>query len=305
MVSESLYAFAERRRFMISGRSLELAFASFEASGSGARARRIVLVHGNGLHLDHWRPFLPRLRRLGRVVALDLPGFGRSEVHREGPLTLDDHADALLGVLRHLDGIHGPEPEVLIGHSHGGAIAQTLAARHPSRIAALVLLASIGTPAHEAIRLASMPILGGLLLRAAGATMHPRLAALRRPLTRSLARAAFDPEPVPEGFVEALLALSERRPEVLRTAVRASQGDPCRLLRVRASRIEAPVFFAHARGDRLIPLDRARNLEGQLRALGREVEFLELAGGHMVHQTHPERVFPPLEAWLEAIAPGH
>lgn len=68
------------------------------------------------------------------VLALDLPGCGRSE----GPMP-DSLADFADWVARLLDAA-GLRQAALIGHSLGGLVALETAARHPDRVRALALL---------------------------------------------------------------------------------------------------------------------------------------------------------------------
>jgi len=79
-------------------------------------------------------PPIDQLAESGRLVVPDLVGFGRSERPATG-YTAEDHADAVAGCLDALD-IEAP---VVIGaHSLGCLVALALAARHPSRVSALV-----------------------------------------------------------------------------------------------------------------------------------------------------------------------
>ncbi|NDJ78068.1 MAG: alpha/beta hydrolase [Chloroflexi bacterium] len=93
----------------------------------------IVLVHGaGGSHLD-WPPELRRLPQ-ARVIALDLPGHGRSA----GP-GFDDTLEYARSVCTLLDGLN-IERAVIVGHSMGGAIAQQIGIFLPARAAGLVLV---------------------------------------------------------------------------------------------------------------------------------------------------------------------
>jgi pimeloyl-ACP methyl ester carboxylesterase len=67
-------------------------------------------------------------------LALDLPGHGRSE--REPLSRIEDLADWAIGVLDSA----GLRQAVLVGHSMGSLIALEAAARHPSRVARIVLI---------------------------------------------------------------------------------------------------------------------------------------------------------------------
>jgi pimeloyl-ACP methyl ester carboxylesterase len=93
----------------------------------------VVLLHGaGGSHLG-WPPGLRRLPDF-RVMAVDLPGHGRS--HPPGRSRIDDYANDIATLLNQQQ----MGRAILIGHSMGGAIAQTMTLRHPERVAGLVLI---------------------------------------------------------------------------------------------------------------------------------------------------------------------
>ncbi len=95
----------------------------------------VVLVHGAGGSHVHWPAELRRLPG-ATVYALDLPGHGRSK--GKGRDTVAGYAEAVVAFCDAL-GLTRP---VVIGHSMGGAIGQTLALDFPDRISALVLVAT-------------------------------------------------------------------------------------------------------------------------------------------------------------------
>ena len=66
-------------------------------------------------------------------IAPDLPGFGASPVPDEA-IGADAYADIVADLLDDFD-----RPPVLVGHSFGGRVAVCLAAKHPDRVASLVL----------------------------------------------------------------------------------------------------------------------------------------------------------------------
>ncbi|WP_139980455.1 alpha/beta fold hydrolase [Nocardioides litoris] len=79
----------------------------------------VVLVHGLGSRLEVFDPVVPALARTHEVVAVDLPGFGRSEPDpavRPGPV---GYADWLVGLLGEL-GLDRPH---VVGSSLGGGVA--------------------------------------------------------------------------------------------------------------------------------------------------------------------------------------
>lgn len=95
----------------------------------------IVLIHGAGGDHLHW-PY--NLRRLGeyRVFAPDLPGHGKSP--GIGEQSIQGYAEA---IVRWLDEI-GIAWAVFVGHSMGGAIAQTLALEYPEYVTGLALVST-------------------------------------------------------------------------------------------------------------------------------------------------------------------
>lgn len=101
----------------------------------------VVLAHGLGLSADFWWRNGPPLAAAGfRVLAPDLPGFGKTE----GPphLPVPDQAAALAAWA---DAI-GLGRAAYVGHSVSCQAALELAATEPARVAALVLAAPTGDP---------------------------------------------------------------------------------------------------------------------------------------------------------------
>ncbi|MGW3353177.1 alpha/beta fold hydrolase [Nonomuraea rubra] len=103
----------------------------------GSGEPTFVLVHGLGGRWQHWLENIPALAEHGRVLALDLPGFGRSASPRNG-YCLDLFADTAAALARSL----GVDRNVIfLGHSLGGPVALRFAARHPDLATAIVLVA--------------------------------------------------------------------------------------------------------------------------------------------------------------------
>jgi pimeloyl-ACP methyl ester carboxylesterase len=117
---------------------------------AGAGAPTVCFVHGTGGSGEVWTRQLEGLGDLGRIVALDLPGHGRSG--GATPKTIEDAAAVVAGFL---DAV-GITRVVIGGHSMGGAIAQQFALAFPQRVDGLIL---VGTGA----RLRVLPRLLALL----------------------------------------------------------------------------------------------------------------------------------------------
>jgi pimeloyl-ACP methyl ester carboxylesterase len=102
------------------------------ARGSGPL---VVLVHGNGDEADTWRHLLGPLSASRRVVAPDLPGFGRSAPAGDGGLR-----SLAAALVRALDALDPERPVALAGSSLGAAVAALAASERPGRVSALALV---------------------------------------------------------------------------------------------------------------------------------------------------------------------
>jgi len=99
----------------------------------------VVLIHGLGDEADTWRHVFPPLVTAGyRVVAPDLPGFGRSIW--KGKISMRRHLAVVMRLLTVI-GIASPSnPAILAGSSLGAAICEMAACKRPDLIKALILI---------------------------------------------------------------------------------------------------------------------------------------------------------------------
>ncbi len=108
----------------------------YEERGAPRRPSDPVLFLHHGLLYDGgmWAAQVPPLSDLGRVIVVDGPGHGKTEV--PPPFSLEDQAGALADVFRALS----IDRVVMIGHSWGGMLAMRAALLYPSQVAALALV---------------------------------------------------------------------------------------------------------------------------------------------------------------------
>jgi len=99
----------------------------------------VVFVHSFAGSSQQWRAQLDHLRPERRALAIDLRGHGQSEAPAAGGYSVDALADDIGAVVDELK----LDRFVLVGHSMGGAAATAYVAKHPNRVAGLVL---VGTP---------------------------------------------------------------------------------------------------------------------------------------------------------------
>jgi pimeloyl-ACP methyl ester carboxylesterase len=99
-----------------------------------------ILIHGLGGNWQNWLENIPRLAQDRRVVALDLPGFGESEMPRE-KVSISGYGEI---VVEFAQAIGIDEPADVIGNSMGGFIAAEIGVSHPDFARRIVLCSAAG-----------------------------------------------------------------------------------------------------------------------------------------------------------------
>ncbi len=107
---------------------------NYEDSGAG---EPLLLLMGFGDGIAAWSAQIPAFAARHRTIALDHRGTGDSDSPEDG-YTIEQFADDAIGLLDHL----GVARAHVLGYSMGGRVAQDMAARHASRVGAIVLAAS-------------------------------------------------------------------------------------------------------------------------------------------------------------------
>ncbi len=142
----------------------------------------VVLTHGWGLDSSFWRYAREDLGERFSVVCWDLPGLGRSKLGREKIVSLECMAECLAAVIE----AGTARRPVLVGHSIGGMVIQTLLRDRPDlapRIAGVVLLnTTLSNPLRcmtfsRVLRALQKPVLEPM--EKATAALHPLAWALK------------------------------------------------------------------------------------------------------------------------------
>ncbi len=97
----------------------------------------LVLVHGGAAHAHWWSFIAPQLSHDYQVVALDLSGHGDSGRREQYPREI--WADEIMAVAEDAQLVGAP---IVVGHSMGGFVCISAAARHGDRLAGAVILDS-------------------------------------------------------------------------------------------------------------------------------------------------------------------
>ncbi len=101
----------------------------------------LLLISGLGGTANFWNPCVPALAAHYRVIRLDQRGIAKSS-RGTAPCTIDQLAQDCLSVLDDC----GVDQAIVVGHSTGGCIAQTMALLAPARVLACIFSATWGKP---------------------------------------------------------------------------------------------------------------------------------------------------------------
>ena len=275
------------RRIEVDGRQVGV----IDTGGDGPP---ILWIHGLGGIWQNWLLNIPAFMDTHRCMALDLPGFGQSELPA-GEISIRGFARTV-DRLCHLLDIDDP---VVVGNSMGGFTGAELAVSFPTRVAKLVLVSAAGLSTEYLAReplLVAARAFAALTARTGlrGAPM------VKRPRLRRIA-------------LQAVVRYPERLSVPLATELVAGANAPAFIpafealmgysFRDRLERIEAPVLIVWGRNDMLVPVDDAEMFEhligdnaysvifedtGHLPMLERPSRFNELLAGFIAGERAPE-----------------
>lgn len=252
-------------------------------------APTVLLLHGANLAIEIWEPWFGWLAGRFRLVAVDLPGHGRTtgttayaSAAKGAANFVDDFATAL-----RLD-----RPFALAGHSFGGEVAWRFSLRHPERVSRLALIAPAGLAepggAQRALyRLARTPW-GPLALR---------LLATRDRFAKGLASNAHDPRTITPELADVLWRFSRAgaNPTAAIARIRALSVESDTT--VRLGDVRAPTLLLWGRQDAVFPPALADRFAAAIP--GARVVFFD-ACGHFPMLEAAEASADQLAAFLEA-----
>jgi pimeloyl-ACP methyl ester carboxylesterase len=245
---------------------------------TGGSGPAILFLHGLGGLWQNWLLNIPAFMGSFRVLAPDLPGFGRSEMPA-GRISIQGFARVIDRLCDQL----GVENPVVVGNSMGGFIGAELALAFPTRVRKLVLVSAAGISAENMWREPVLAV-GRLMAIGAARTGVKSLPVVGRPRLR---RAAL----------QLVVRYPEKLSVPLATELVVGAGTPGFVggldavlgysIRERLPEIEAPALIAWGRNDVLIPVADAYEFQRLIGANAR-VEVFEDTG-HLPMLERPTR----------------
>jgi pimeloyl-ACP methyl ester carboxylesterase len=251
----------------------------------------LLLLHG--LFMDHstWDAVVDALASRYRVVAPDLPGFGQSEKPPESrfPYGINTFSDAVLDLYAGLE----LGRAALVGHALGGAVAITLAARHPELISRLVLVDALCYPARPdlAHRVALAPLIGGFAFKQLWGKSTFKAYFKESYLSRD----ARIPSARLDHYYESFNTPAARASAL--ATLRATRDT--RAVVAHIARISMPTLVLWGRDDTLYPAALGQRMSREIRDAG----FQLLGAGHVPHEEQPGEVAEAIDRYCQSPRP--
>ncbi|MCA0249769.1 MAG: alpha/beta fold hydrolase [Proteobacteria bacterium] len=246
----------------------------------------LVLIHGSGGSLHVWEGWTYELRSKRRLISVDLPGHGLTGAWPRGAYTVEAYADFIEALLDTLK----IERVALAGHSLGGAVAWTFAARWPDRVTQIILVDAAGENREAALptRAARLPVVGDI-----GIHFKPEIW-----VRRKLGQAYADPAMVTDERVKRTAELQRfpgNREATLQRARTQEPLDPTPL-----KKLVVPTLILWGAKDRWVPVSDAFRFESDIK--GSKVEIFEKLG-HDPMEEDPKATAAAVDAFLTATTP--
>jgi len=261
-----------------------------------------LFLHGNPTSSYLWRNVMPWLEPLGRVVAPDLPGFGRS-AKPDINYTLQTHYAYLEGFVEALD----LSNVVLVIHDWGSALGLMLASRRPGLARAVAFMEALVPPVFPMAEIAGMGKAAGIFqgFRTPGKGEEMVLkqnAFVEKVLPGSILRGLSEAEMV--AYRAPFETEESRRPTLVWPREIPIAGEPARNVEVVEAygrwlrESDTPKLALYFNPGALMPPEAARWMQANFRNC--QARFAGY-GSHFVQEDEPEAIGRHVADWFESL----
>ena len=274
----------------------------YVACGEG---QPIVLLHGFGASIGHWRKNIPVLAAAGyRVYALDLMGFGDSDKP-----DLSYTLEFWVKLIHDFWQVHVQTPAVFVGNSIGALMALMTLVSYPQTASGGVLLNCAGSLNHRPEDLPGplRVVMGTFSKLVSNRIIGPFLFDRVRTKARirgSLKQVYGNPEAITSDLIDILHApaCQPGAQQVFASVLSAPPGPrPSELL----PQVSQPLLVLWGEKDPWTPITAAGIYQRFAADPARDVTFQAIAEtGHCPHDERPEVVNALILDWLAAVAPA-
>lgn len=273
-------------------------YTYIRASRDDQHKTPLILLHGFGASIGHWRHNLEVLAESHTVYALDMLGFGGSEkaaANYSIELWVEQVYDFWRAFIR--------QPVVLIGNSNGSLISLTVAAAHPEMVKGIVMM-SLPDPSieQEMIPPFLRPVVRTIKnIVASPIFLKPVFYFVRRPsvLRRWAGLAYANPAAITDELIDILAGPPQDRGSarafsaLFKAAIAVNFSPSVKAL---LPKLTIPMLLIWGQKDRFVP----PILANQFAQYNEKLELLNLEDvGHCPHDECPEQVNQAILKWMD------
>lgn len=255
----------------------------------GGSGEPVLLLHGWPTSSFLWRNIIGKMAEKNRVIAMDLPGFGRSDKPLDASYSFRFYARILDGFLDAL----GVDATGLAVHDLGGPVGLYWACHNPDRLQRLALLNTLVYP-----RLSWAVVLFIAACRTPGLRTY---ISSPRGLRAAMRFGVSDPRRLTEDAIRGVQAPFETR-DSRRALLKAGYGLHPNGLKEIAERLPSftiPVRIIYGEQDRILP-DVAKTM----RQVAHDLPQAEVTAlpdcGHFLQEERPEEISTMLADFFSA-----
>ncbi|MEL4895595.1 alpha/beta fold hydrolase [Crocosphaera sp. Alani8] len=289
-----------QRQWIWRGWPLRYTFFGEETTQHQQTKPPLILLHGFGAAVEHWRHNIPTLGEHYRVYALDLLGFGQSQ-KAATDYTAYLWAEQVYDFWRLFIG----KPVILVGNSIGSLVCLTAAFKYPEMVGGLVMLSL----PDVSLRQEAIPkLLRPLVNTIEGVFSPPWLLKIlfniiRRPgvIRPWVGIAYYDQSAITDELLD-MITIPPQDQGAARTFCLLFEGlrKPHYAPSVKTilPKLTIPILLVWGRQDKMIPV----SLASVFSKLNEQITLKELDNaGHCLHDECPDRFNPILLDWLETV----
>lgn len=261
----------------------------------------IILLHGFGASIGHWRHNLEVIGQKHTVYALDMLGFGASR-----KATANYKVELWVEQVYEFWRTFIQRPVILIGNSIGSLVCMAAAAAYPEMVKGVVMM-SLPDPSleQEAIPVSLRPIVAAIKnIVASPLLLKPIFHLIKRPsfVKKWAAIAYANPVAISDELVDILVGPAQDRgsAQVFCSLFKAmSLADFSPSVKSTLPKLNIPMLLIWGRLDRMVP----PSLANQFIKLNPKLQLVELDdAGHCPHDECPEQVNQILLDWMNNFA---
>jgi 2-hydroxymuconate-semialdehyde hydrolase len=248
----------------------------------------IVLVHGIPTSSFLWRDMIEELSAYGRVIALDLPGFGFSDPPHDGDYGISNYARLLE---QFLEALH-IEQATLVCHDLGGPISLTYALRHPDKYDRLIILDTFLhrdlPPWPLSMRMAKIRPIGEIFMWLGGKSI----------LRTGLEEGVIDKSRISDGIVKRYY-MPDGNPDKLNRSMletlRIDYMEDLEFIEKNLKTIQKPTLILWGEKDVYLPISLGNRIHKDI--MGSQMERIPNCG-HYIPEDQPELATKLIVAFL-------